>query len=210
MNLENYISVMLLEQASYGYKGSIELRRYPEGYVIVNELPIEEYLCAVVPSEMPAAYEVEALKAQAVCARSYAYIQLERGDYAAFGAHVDDSTNYQVYNKKEGDEKTSAAVLDTAGKVIHYQGKIAEAYYFSTSSGITGNGEAWNLAADSQYGYLRNTLVKEGGLANLTCLQKKHFHNSLQTEMEQHTKRQCHITAGVHQPIIHQNRHRKK
>ena len=160
---ELYICDAAGTRLSYGYKGSIELRRYPEGYVIVNELPIEEYLCAVVPSEMPAAYEVEALKAQAVCARSYAYIQLERGDYAAFGAHVDDSTNYQVYNKKERDEKTSAAVLDTAGKVIHYQGKIAEAYYFSTSSGITGNGEAWNLAADSQYGYLRNTLVKEGG-----------------------------------------------
>lgn len=148
---------------SKGYLGSMEIRKYKEGYTLVNELPIEQYLCAVVPSEMPASYELEALKAQAICARSYAYIQLERGDYAAFGAHVDDSTNYQVYNKQDKNEKTTAAVLDTAGMILSYSGATAEAYYFSTSAGVTGNGEAWNLTADPQYGYLRNGLVKEGG-----------------------------------------------
>lgn len=148
---------------SKGYQGSFELHKYEEGYTVVNELPIEQYLTAVVPSEMPDDYEAEALKAQAVCARSYAYIQLERGDYAAFGAHVDDSTNYQVYNKQDRDEKTTNAVLDTAGKVISYAGKTAEAYYFSTSAGTTGNGEAWNLTADPKYAYLKSTLVKEEG-----------------------------------------------
>ncbi len=148
---------------SKGYFGSLELRRYEEGFAVVNELAVEQYLCAVVPSEMPASYELEALKVQAICARSYAYIQLGQGDYAAFGAHVDDTTNYQVYNKQDRDEKTTAAVLDTAGMVISYQGETAEAYYFSTSSGVTGNGEAWNLTADPKYGYLRNGLVKEGG-----------------------------------------------
>jgi len=151
------------KKISNGYKGTLELRKYPEGYAVVNELPIEEYLCAVVPSEMPASYELEALKAQAVCARSYAYIQLGHGDYAAFGAHVDDTTNYQVYNKQKRNEKTTAAVLDTAGKVICYNGETAEAYYFSTSAGVTGDGEAWNLNADPKYGYLKEGLVKEGG-----------------------------------------------
>ncbi len=148
---------------SNGYTGTIELRKYPEGYAVVNELPIEQYLCAVVPSEMPVSYELEALKAQAVCARSYAYIQLEHGDYAEFGAHVDDTTNYQVYNKQNRDEKTNAAVLDTAGQVIRYQGETAEAYYFSTSAGVTDDGEAWGLDADPGYGYLKKGLVKEGG-----------------------------------------------
>lgn len=148
---------------SKGYQGMLELRRYPEGYTVVNELPVEQYLCAVVPSEMPASYETEALKAQAVCARSYAYIQLERGDYAAFGAHVDDSTNYQVYNKQDRDEKTSAAVWDTAGLVIRYGDQTAEAYYFSTSAGITANGDSWGLTENPAYGYLASTLVKEGG-----------------------------------------------
>lgn len=148
---------------SKGYKGTLELYRYPEGYTVVNQLSLEEYLCAVVPSEMPASYEMEALKAQAICARSYAYIQLGRGDYAAFGAHIDDSTNYQVYNKQDRDEKTTAAVWDTAGKVISYGGNTAEAYYFSTSAGITGNGDCWNLTANPDYGYLKSTLVRENG-----------------------------------------------
>ena len=148
---------------SKGYRGSLELRKKGQGFTVVNEVSIEEYLCAVVPSEMPASYELEALKAQAICARSYAYIQLERGDYAALGAHVDDSTNYQVYNKQDRNEKTTAAVLDTAGMVITYEGKTAEAYYFSTSAGVTGNGEAWNLTIDPKYGYLCNRRIKENG-----------------------------------------------
>lgn len=151
------------KRISNGYQGILELRKYREGYAVVSELPIEQYLCSVVPSEMPVSYEPEALKAQAVCARSYAYIQLEHGDYAAFGAHVDDTTNYQVYNKQSRDEKTTAAVLDTAGTVISYQGETAEAYYFSTSAGVTGNGDAWNLDQDPKYGYLSGSLVKEGG-----------------------------------------------
>lgn len=147
---------------SKGYQGCLELRRYPEGFAVVSELPIEQYLCAVVPSEMPSSYEPEALKAQAVCARSYAYIQMGNGDYAAFGAHVDDTTNYQVYNKQDRDDKTTRAVFDTAGTVIRFQGEIAEAYYFSTSAGVTGNGEAWNLSSDPKYGYLKKGLVREG------------------------------------------------
>ena len=78
---------------SLGYRGVLEVRKYPEGYGVVNELPLEQYLYGVVPSEMPASYERDALCTQAVCARSYACIQLMRGDYAALGAHVDDSTN---------------------------------------------------------------------------------------------------------------------
>ncbi len=148
---------------SKGYQGSLELRSYPEGFTVVSELPIEQYLCSVVPSEMPSRYEPEALKAQAICARSYAYIQLERGDYAAFGAHVDDSTNYQVYNKQDRDEKTTAAVWDTAGTVMCFQGETAEAYYFSTSAGVTGNGDTWNLTEDPKYGYLHSSVVKAGG-----------------------------------------------
>lgn len=151
------------KRISKGYSGTMDLRRYQEGFVLINEVLLEDYLCAVVPSEMPASYGMEALKAQAVCARSYAYIQMGHGDFAAFGAHVDDSTNYQVYNKQDRDEKTTAAVLDTAGMVIQYHDEIANAYYFSTSAGITGNGDAWNLTDDPNYDYLHGSLIKDGG-----------------------------------------------
>lgn len=151
------------KRISKGYQGKLDVRRYPEGYAVVNELPIEQYLCAVVPSEMPSSYEPEALKAQAICARSYARIQLERGDYAAFGAHVDDTTNYQVYNKQDRNDKTTAAVWDTAGMVMTYGGEVAEAYYFSTSAGVTGDGEAWGLHTKPEYDYLQGRLIREGG-----------------------------------------------
>ena len=65
---------------------------------MVNELPLENYLCKVVPSEMPASYQKEALKAQAICARSYAYRQIMDYAYPEYQAHVNDSTDYQVYN----------------------------------------------------------------------------------------------------------------
>lgn len=146
---------------SKGYQGLLEIRSYEEGYTIVNELPIEQYLCAVVPSEMPSSYDLEALKAQAICARSYVYIQMGKGNYSNLGAHVDDSTNYQVYNKQDRDEKTTRAVLDTTGQILTYMGTPAEAYYFSTSAGVAGNGEAWNLTEDPQFGYLKNVYVKQ-------------------------------------------------
>ncbi len=149
------------EKISLGYRGVLELYRYPEGYTLISELSIEDYLCSVVPSEMPATYGMEALKAQAVCARSYVYIQMQKGAYAPLGAHVDDSTSYQVYNKQAREETTSNAVWDTAGEVLKYQGEIAEAYYFSTSSGVTGNGDSWELDSDPAYGYLRSIQLKD-------------------------------------------------
>ena len=69
-----------------GYAGTIEVRSTENGYTVVNELPLEEYLYAVVPSEMPSSFSPEALKTQAVCARSYVYMQLMRADLAAYGA----------------------------------------------------------------------------------------------------------------------------
>lgn len=140
---------------SLGYRGTMEIRKYEEGYGVVNEVSLEQYLYGVVPSEMPASYEREALCVQAVCARSYAYIQLMKGDYAALGAHVDDSTSYQVYNKQEETSQTNLAVDDTVGEVIKYQGEVAEAYFFSTSCGYTGDMGLWNLPGEERYGYLQ-------------------------------------------------------
>ena len=60
-------------QGEPSYRGNIELLRTADGIAVVNELPLEEYLYSVVPSEMPASYPLEALKAQAICARTYAY-----------------------------------------------------------------------------------------------------------------------------------------
>lgn len=148
---------------SNGYAGSIEVRARDGGYTVVNDLPFETYLCAVVPSEMPSTYAPEALKAQAVCARSYAYIQLLRADLAEYGAHINDSTSYQVYNKVPATDASRTAVQETAGQVLTYDGSTVEAYYFSTSMGYTDTAVVWNVEDERNYGYLKKASLLLSG-----------------------------------------------
>lgn len=144
------------------YPGHLEIKQEPEGLVMVNEVYLEEYLKRVVPSEMPAGYEKEALKAQAVCARTYAWRQIMANSYKDYGAHVDDSTKYQVYNNAKTNEATDRAVDETYGKMVTYGGEVAEIYYFSTSCGHTTDGTIWGASLED-YPYLKGVEVKEGG-----------------------------------------------
>ncbi len=134
------------------YRGSIEISNEEDGLILLNELPLEEYLYAVLPSEMPTSYGIEALKVQALCARSYAYKQLLSNGLSKYGAHVDDSTSYQVYNNIAENENSILAVKETYGKVIEYQGEVISAYYFSTSSGHTASvSEVWANSKELPY-----------------------------------------------------------
>ncbi len=142
------------------YDGVIELRSTAEGIAVINELPVEKYLCGVIPSEMPASYELEALKAQAVCARSYAYRQMKKYAYPEYEAHVDDSTNYQVYNNSETAEASSKAVEETAGQTVRYKGDVVSTYFYSTSCGRTTTMEAWGTKPSENNGYLYSAEIK--------------------------------------------------
>lgn len=150
------------------YRGELELFSTAQGIAVINELPLEEYLYAVVPSEMPASYEEEALKAQAVCARSYAYCHMEGQAYPEYKANVDDSTAYQVYGNSAEQEKTIAAVDATMGEKLKYHDTVVKAYYFSTSCGRTTNVEAWGTKVSDANSYLKGTRVEENG----TCYEK--------------------------------------
>lgn len=162
------IAVLSLSRG-YGtpsYRGSFELFSSAEGIVLVNELPVEEYLYAVVPSEMPSSYEMEALKAQAVCARSYAYNQMQSMSYPEYNAHVDDSTSFQVYGNSEEKESTIQAVKETSGEKLWYQGKVVTAYYYSTSCGRSTGVEAWGTTSGEQNKYLQSVnICREDGSA---------------------------------------------
>lgn len=125
------------------YSGTLEVTETENGYLLVNQVGIEEYLKSVVPSEMPASYELEALKAQAICARTYAYRQILDGSLMEYGADVDDSVSYQVYNNYARNDKTDQAVEATRGMVMTYAGEPIEAFFFSTSSGATSTDEVW-------------------------------------------------------------------
>ena len=125
---------------SYGvpsYYGELELFKDEERIAIVNQLPLETYLKFVVPSEMPSSYEMEALKAQAICARTYAYAKLQTEAYPQYKAHVDDSTSFQVYGNIENNPRTDRAVNETAAEYVWDGEKVANTYFFSTSCGNT-------------------------------------------------------------------------
>ncbi len=128
-----------------GYSGTLRITRYEDGYAVVNVVPIEDYLCGVVQSEMPAYFEKEALKAQVVCARTYIVLQLMKENYPQYDADVDDSVQYQAYNKTAPDERVVEAVDEVCGQILVKDDLPAETYFFSTSAGMTSGRELWGL-----------------------------------------------------------------
>ena len=168
---DSRIEICTIER-NYGtpvYAGNIEIMKDSGGLVVINDLNLETYLYSVVPSEMPASYEMEALKAQAVCARSYAYRQILLNGYASYGAHVDDSVSYQVYNNLTTNDKVIQAVNETAGQVLKFGEEVATTYYFSTSCGYTTNETIWkNGLEENSYisGKLLNDSMKKLDLRN--------------------------------------------
>jgi len=130
--------------ASPRYRGIIEIARETGGYSIVNVLCLEEYLYAVVPSEMPSGYGVEVSKVQAVTARSFAVDQVMANRFYALGGNIDDSVMSQVYNNIPENDVSIEAVEATRGLVLWYGDQIVRAQFFSTSGGMTANsGDVW-------------------------------------------------------------------
>jgi stage II sporulation protein D len=105
---------------------------------------LEEYLMTVVPSEMPVSFGLEALKVQAVAARTYAARAMQTTGFRPYGAHLDDSTASQVYNNISKQDVASYAVNDTTGMVAIYGDEVVDTRFFSTSCGYTANfHEVW-------------------------------------------------------------------
>jgi len=153
-------------QGMPGYRGQIELIRENHGFAVVNEVSLEDYLYSVVPSEMPASYGIEALKAQAVCARTYAYGHMQHAAYPAYGAHVDDSTSYQVYNNIVAQNSTTRAVQETHGILLETaQGDPAETFYYSTSCGVGSDANVWKTEAAQAIDYLKAKSISESSVS---------------------------------------------
>lgn len=131
-------------EAIPSYYGTIEVIKYGNGYVIINEVDIEDYVAGVLPSEMPTSYGKEALKAQAIAIRTYGLAAKKSASFLAYSAHVDDTTATQVYNRVRADEKAQNAVEETRGLVLKSEGKLIQNKFFATSCGYTANsGEVW-------------------------------------------------------------------
>jgi SpoIID/LytB domain protein len=118
------------------YRGSIEVRLDGGGVTSINELDMDSYIRGVVAGEMPSSWPLEALKVQAVAARTYALSTAKSS--GSFDQYPD--TRSQVYRGVTGESvRSDAAVADTARQIVTYNGVPAVTYYFSTSGGQTEN-----------------------------------------------------------------------
>ncbi|MBP2241964.1 stage II sporulation protein D [Cytobacillus eiseniae] len=144
---EQVTSSQSLARVSNGvtYRGSFFLKPNGSKVEVINTLDMEDYLKGVVPSEMPASWHKEALKAQAISARSYAANLLMLTNTAAS----------QVYRGYSGeDARANAAIKETEGLLVKYNGKPIQTFFFSTSGGRTANvGDVWN-SRQSDFPYL--------------------------------------------------------
>lgn len=119
----------------------------------VESVPIEQYVVGVVAAEMPADFELEALKAQALAARTYVVQYLSVAETKGEEATIKDTVQHQVYRNNEelqqlwGNEyhqkikKVTQAVLETRGEILTYQNQPITPAFFSTSNGYTENSE---------------------------------------------------------------------
>ena len=119
------------------YRGVITVIPRGSSLRVINTLDIEKYLLQVVPSEMPKSFGVEALKVQAVAARTYAVSDILKGKYAKDGFHIKDTVESQVYNNQVENEEATRAIEETSGEIMTYDNMPIDAKYFSTSAGFT-------------------------------------------------------------------------
>ena len=178
------------DEITFNFSQNSVVRVYREDTKEINEVPIEEYVVGVLAGEMPVEFELEALKAQAVAARSYVMIQMERNMSKEYDV-VDTVTN-QVYLDKEhlqsvwkesytdNINKIKMAVLSTKGEYISYGGKVAEALFFSTAPGATENSEE---VFTNKVAYLRSVDSHWDEISPVynsnTTLTLKEFYNKL-------------------------------
>ncbi|MDO5557856.1 MAG: SpoIID/LytB domain-containing protein [Clostridia bacterium] len=161
----------------------------------VEELSLEEYLYGVVSSEMPASFEIEALKAQAIVARTYTCYKMGDSNRKHSEADIcDDSTCCQAWiskddrfskwsenNREEYWNKIILAVNETKGKIITYEGKPINAFFHANSGGVTEL--PYNVWGGSGYPYLQ-TVATSGEdaytqYASEVVLNKKEFENKI-------------------------------
>lgn len=124
----------------YRYRGGFEYTVSGGGLQVVNVVDLEDYVKGVLPAEMPGDWDLEALKAQAVCARTFACLNAKH--LSAYGFDVCSSTDCQVYyGVSTATSATDRAVEETEGECLYYDGELAEAYYHSSDGGATEDAE---------------------------------------------------------------------
>ncbi|WP_259616684.1 SpoIID/LytB domain-containing protein [Paenibacillus doosanensis] len=150
-------TVTVKERFGRAYRGALEISPYNGKLAVINELPFEQYLVSVISSELSKDWPKEALKAQAVAARTYA---LKQGMKYAI-AHVSDSTQDQAYQGAGAEFAAAAeAVQATTGEVLTDKSGLIEPLFYSNAGGMTADSsEVWGNKVD----YLKSAPSPDDG-----------------------------------------------
>jgi SpoIID/LytB domain protein len=150
VNPADRINVAWSSTTARNYRGTLEVGKVSNStsIIFINELNLEDYLLGVVPNEMPGSWPSEALKAQAISARTYTLANINK--HSTFGYNLCDwSGCCQAYLTSSNEHSnTTAAVIATKGKVASYQGKLITTYYSSSTGGYTESYYNWGGFTD--------------------------------------------------------------
>lgn len=198
---------------------ALTVRVYLSDEKKIIELPFEKYIYGVVAAEMPADFHKEALKAQALAARTYIIDRLTRKDFSdlakwgniAKEAHVTDTMLHQVYKTdgelqqawgskyKANQKKIEQAVAETAGQIIIYEGKPIYAAFFSTSNGYTENSEDY---FKQKYPYLQSVSSSWDRLSPKYLQEQTLSFHQFVSQLEQKTGQTISIPASTGEGLI--------
>ena len=132
---------------NYKYTGGFQYARLDGAFLtVINFVSVEDYIKGVVPNEMSSSWPIEALKAQAVCARTYAYSSL--GRHSAAGFDLCTTEHCQVYRGRErANNRTDQAVDETEGMLVTYDGELTQTFYAASNGGASESAEnVWTQA----------------------------------------------------------------
>ena len=146
------------------FRGSLSVIRENDGLTVINNLGLESYLFGLINREISSAWPIEAVKAQAVAARSYAYNKMRSNGMNRY--HLKSSVLDQVYGGKDAeDERAREAVNKTRGEIVLYNGEPANTLYHSNCGGHT---ESADNVWETDYPYLR-------GVVDENCTNAPHY-----------------------------------
>jgi stage II sporulation protein D (peptidoglycan lytic transglycosylase) len=147
-----------------GYRGTIEIVPFDKGLLIIDELPLEDYLVGLINCEISSQWPIEAIKAQAVVARSYALFQMEARKNAPY--QLESSVLDQVYDGCDiEDSRAARGVKETAGEVLTFDDRIIQAFYHSNCGGHTEASEnVWGYPLPYLQGVVCNYCLTSGAV----------------------------------------------
>lgn len=195
-----------LRYANRRYRGELVFTATDGGVMVVNRLPVEDYLRGVVPLELPVRHPAEraALEAQAIAARSYTYIRVPSGvvEEPVTGFNLVSTVQNQVYGGADAEHPLVNEAIDrTAGLVLRYNGLIVDAPYSSSCGGRTATpAEAWRGAREEPYLQSVDDVDPRTGKPYCDISPRNHWHAEFDEAQLQEIVRRALQSAGAGDP----------